>query len=66
MKKIIKGTAMMTGVLLVTLGLIACMCETADFGAQVMTMSGGILLVAIGAITCYLGCAEDEGSEYIC
>jgi len=44
----------------VVIGLVVCMCETADFSKQVLNMVYGMATMAVGAILCYLG---KEGSE---
>jgi hypothetical protein len=60
MRKAISGIAMLVGVLFVVIGLVVCMCETADFSKQVLNMVYGMATMAVGAILCYLG---KEGSE---
>lgn len=61
MRKLIGGIAELAGVLLVVLGLVVCMCETADFSKQLFNLVYGIATMAVGAVICYLG---KEGSEY--
>ena len=60
MRKVISGIAMLAGMLLVVIGLVLCMCETADFSKQLFNLVYGMATMAVGAIICYLG---KEGSE---
>jgi len=50
MKKAISGIAELTGVILVVIGLIVCMCDTTDVGKQLLTMlcGAGIMVVGVG------------------
>lgn len=60
MRKIISEVAILVGFVLVVLGLVLCMCETAELDKQFMTMIHGAGVMVAGAILCYLG---NEGSE---
>lgn len=55
MERIIKGVAEFVGVLLVMVGLIVCMCETAEFNKQIPTLLCGIGMATIGAVICFIG-----------
>ena len=61
MRKIISGIGVLVGFLLIMLGFIVCMCETADLYEQMKSLVFGVLMMVIGTITCYFG---KEGSEY--
>lgn len=60
MRKIISEVAVLMGFVLVILGLILCMCETAELDKQLVTLIYGAGSVVTGAILCYLG---KEGCE---
>lgn len=49
MRKAVKGLAGLTSFLLVLVGLITCMCDTADWDKQLMMLCVGTGMVIIGA-----------------
>lgn len=61
MRKFISELAILVGFILVVIGLVVCMCETADMDEQFATMLYGAGTIVAGAIICYLG---NEGSHY--
>lgn len=61
MRKAIKGLAGPTSFLLVLAGLIVCMCDTADFEKQLMTLCAGAGMIIVGAVLG--GLAEGAGYE---
>lgn len=62
MRKAISGITELIGTMLVILGFVVCMCETADFSNQLSTMVYGMIIIVAGAIICFLG--TEGGCEY--
>ena len=60
MRKIINGLTELTGVMLVLLGLVICMCDTADVDRQLATGLYGLGIMAVGAIVVFLGKGVEE------
>ena len=60
MRKLISGLAELTGAMLVVLGLIVCMCDTADIDRQLITGLYGLGIMAVGAMVVYLGKGVEE------
>ena len=60
MRKAIKATAELGGVLLVLTGLVICMCETPEPGQQVENMLTGIAAIAAGAGIIYTANRERD------
>lgn len=55
MRKIVSEIVELFGTMLVLLGFMVCMCETAEFSNQLSTMFYGIVIMVAGAIICFLG-----------
>ena len=62
MKKIINEIAIQAGFVLVILGLIVCMCETAEPDKQLVNMLCGVGIIVVGTIICYIGKEMDHGT----
>ncbi len=60
MRKMFSEIAVLAGFVLVILGLVVCMCETAELDKQFATMLYGAGSIVVGAILCYFG---KEGCE---
>ena len=63
MRKIINEIAMQAGFVLVILGLIVCMCETAELDKQLVNMLYGVGIIIAGTIICYIGKEREYGTN---
>ena len=62
MRKAIKDLAVLIGFLLVLAGLIVCMCETADWDKQLMTLCTGTGMMVAGVV---IGFLAKGGKRYV-
>lgn len=62
MKKAIKGAAELIGVILFIIGIVICLCETADFGDQLVSLCVGFGMVCAGAV---IGAIASRGDENV-
>ena len=60
MRKLIGGLTELTGVMLVVLGLVVCMCDTADIDRQLITGLYGVGIMAVGVMIAFLGKGVEE------
>ena len=49
MRKAISGVGQLIGVLVAVIGLIVCMCDTADLDKQILIMFAGLVIFLAGA-----------------
>lgn len=60
--RVIREIVSIVGVLLVVLGLVVCMCETAEMSMQLSTTLYGMAIMVAGVIICFL--STEGGCEY--
>lgn len=62
MRKVIKDLAVLISFLLVLAGLVVCMCETADWDKQLMTLCTGAGMMVAGVV---IGFLAKGGKRYV-
>lgn len=64
MRKVISGVGQLIGFLVAVTGLILCMCETAEWDKQILTMLTGATVFLMGAGIVLLAKMGEEDAVY--